>query len=263
MPLSSPKALHRDIHKKTTLMDLQAHFQRFYSQATGRLLNPNARTSPNAHTGIRSDFARIARRLLNKSIGLALGGGGARGIAHVAIIRALEEAGVPIDMIGGTSIGSFVAGLYARENDHVSIYGRAKQLSMQMCSKWRQLLDLTYPLTSLFTGHELNRAIFKSFHETQIEDCWLPYFAVSVNITDSRVEIHRSGYMWRYVRASMSLAGYFPPLCDNGKMLVDGGYLNLVPVDIVIAKGADVAIAVDVSLWNDTSPVTYGDSLSG
>ncbi|KAJ3068529.1 Neuropathy target esterase [Podochytrium sp. JEL0797] len=263
MPLSSPKILNRDSNNKNSPMDLQAHFQRFYSQATGRLLNPNARTSPNTHTGIRSDFARIARRLLNKSIGLALGGGGARGIAHLSIIRALEEAGIPIDMIGGTSMGSFVAGLYARENDHVSIYGRAKHVSMLLSSKWRQFLDLTYPITSLFTGHELNRAIWKCFYETQIEDCWLPYFAVSVNITDSRIEVHRSGYMWRYIRASMSLCGYFPPLCDDGKMLVDGGYLNLVPVDVLIDKGADVAIAVDVSLGYNTSPVTYGDSLSG
>ncbi|KAI8842791.1 acyl transferase/acyl hydrolase/lysophospholipase [Chytriomyces cf. hyalinus JEL632] len=262
MPLSAPKILN-PTNRKNTLMDLQAHFQRFYSQATGRLLHPNARNSPNAHTGIRSDFARIARRLLNKSIGLALGGGGARGISHIAIIRAFEEAGIPIDMVGGTSIGSFVSGLYARENDHVSIYGRAKQLSSQMSSKWRQFLDITYPLTSLFTGHELNRAVWKCFFETQIEDCWLPYFAVTVNITDSRIEVHRSGYMWRYVRASMSLAGYFPPLCDNGKMLVDGGYLNILPVDILSNLGANIAIAIDVSAGNDTSPVTYGDSLSG
>ncbi|KAJ3246492.1 phosphatidylcholine and lysophosphatidylcholine phospholipase [Chytriomyces hyalinus] len=262
MPLSAPKILN-PTNRKNTLMDLQAHFQRFYSQATGRLLHPNARNSPNAHTGIRSDFARIARRLLNKSIGLALGGGGARGISHIAIIRAFEEAGIPIDMVGGTSIGSFVSGLYARENDHVSIYGRAKQLSSQMSSKWRQFLDITYPLTSLFTGHELNRAVWKCFFETQIEDCWLPYFAVTVNITDSRIEVHRSGYMWRYVRASMSLAGYFPPLCDNGKMLVDGGYLNILPVDILSNLGANIAIAIDVSAGNDTSAVTYGDSLSG
>ncbi|KAI8621528.1 hypothetical protein BC830DRAFT_1093691 [Chytriomyces sp. MP71] len=262
MPLSAPKILDSN-NRKNTLMDLQAHFQRFYSQATGRLLHPNARNAPNAHTGIRSDLARIARRLLNKSIGLALGGGGARGVSHVAIIRAFEEAGIPIDMVGGTSIGSFVSGLYARENDHVSIYGRAKQLAIQLSSKWRQFVDLTYPLTSLFSGHELNRAIWKCFFETQIEDCWLPYFAVTVNITDSRLEVHRSGYMWRYVRASMSLAGYFPPLCDNGKMLVDGGYLNILPVDILSNLGANVAIAIDVSAGNDTSPVTYGDSLSG
>ncbi|KAJ3110431.1 phosphatidylcholine and lysophosphatidylcholine phospholipase [Physocladia obscura] len=262
MPLSSRKILNT-YDRKNTLLELQAHFQRFYTQATGRVFNPNARGSPNVHTGIRSDFARIARRLLNKSIGLALGGGGARGISHVAIIRAFEEAGIPIDLISGTSIGSFVGGLYARENDHVSIYGRAKQLSSALGSKWNQAMDITYPMTSLFSGHGLNQAIWKCFRETQIEDCWIPFSAVSVNITDSRVEVHRSGYMWRYVRASMSLAGYFPPICDEGKLLVDGGYLNLVPVDIVESQGAHVVIAVDVSLGYDTSPVTYGDSLSG
>jgi hypothetical protein len=76
------------------------------------------------HSGLRSDFARLSRRLLSKTVGLVLGGGGARGIAHVGIIRALEEHGIPVDMVGGTSIGSFVGGLYARENDHVSVFGR-------------------------------------------------------------------------------------------------------------------------------------------
>ncbi|KAJ3022388.1 UNVERIFIED_CONTAM: phosphatidylcholine and lysophosphatidylcholine phospholipase [Siphonaria sp. JEL0065] len=268
MPLSSPQIFRQGfkVRKRTShhLFDeLEAHFQRFYSRATSRLRNSEVRQATNSHTGIRSDFARLARRLLNKSIGLALGGGSARGIAHVGVLRALEEAGIPIDMIGGTSMGSFVSGLYARESNHVSIYARAKGFAGQLSSKWTQFLDLTYPLTSLFTGHELNLAIWKCFDDTQIEDCWIPFFAVTVNITDSTMEVHQSGYMWRYIRASMSLAGYFPPLCEDGKMLVDGGYLNLVPVDIIVNKGADVAIAVDVSLGNDTSPVTYGDSLSG
>ncbi|KAJ3157417.1 phosphatidylcholine and lysophosphatidylcholine phospholipase [Geranomyces michiganensis] len=216
------------------------------------------------HTGIRSDFARLARRLLSRSVGLVLGGGGARGISHIGIIRALEEAGIPVDMVGGTSIGSFVGGLYARDNDHVAVYGRAKMFAGRIVSKWRQILDLTYPVTAMFTGHEFNRSIWKCFKETQIEDCWLPYFAVTTNITHSRMEVHQTGYMWRYVRASMSLSGYLPPLCDNGNMLLDGGYLNNLPADLMRAQqGAHTIIAVDVGSVDDTSPVNYGDSLSG
>ena len=147
----------------------------------------------NIHSGLRSDFARLGRRLLSKSIGLVLGGGGARGVAHVGIIRALEEVGVPIDMVGGTSIGAFVGGLYARENDHVSIFGRAKSFSRRMSSIWRKVLDITYPFTSLFTGHEFNRGIWKIFLETQAEDCWLSFFCITTNITFSRMECHRYG----------------------------------------------------------------------
>lgn len=212
---------------------------------------------------MRSDFSRLARRLLSKSIGLVLGGGGARGISHVGVIRALEEAGIPIDMIGGTSIGSFVGGLYARENDHVSVYGRTKSISTALSSTWRTILDLTYPFTAMTTGNEFNRAIWNSFGDTQIEDCWLPFFAVTTNITFSREEIHQQGYIWRYIRASMSLSGYLPPICDNGSMLMDGGYLNNVPADAMRKLGAQVIIAVDVGGSYSTAPVTYGDALSG
>jgi lysophospholipid hydrolase len=148
--MASPRIL-RPSSRENTLNNLTMHFRKYYTKATGfshGLDNP----SPNIHTGIRSDFARLARRLLNKSIGLALGGGGARGISQIGIIRAFEEAGIPIDMIGGTSIGSFVGGLFARENDHVSVWGRAKSFSAKMVSKWRQIMDITYPTTSLFTG---------------------------------------------------------------------------------------------------------------
>ncbi|TPX67764.1 hypothetical protein SpCBS45565_g03560 [Spizellomyces sp. 'palustris'] len=256
MQLSTPRLLSES-SRKNTLSNLRNHFQGFTAPHVEQM------APLHLHTGIRSDFARLARRLLSKSIGLVLGGGGARGISHIGVIRALEEAGIPIDMVGGTSIGSFVGGLYARENDHVSVYGRAKMFSGRVVSKWRQIMDLTYPVTALFTGHEFNRGIWKCFKETQIEDCWLPYFAVTTNITWSRMEIHETGYMWRYVRASMSLSGYLPPLCDNGNMLLDGGYLNNLPADIMRSHGAETIIAVDVGSVDDTSPVTYGDSLSG
>ncbi|KXS15086.1 patatin-domain-containing protein [Gonapodya prolifera JEL478] len=214
-------------------------------------------------SNIRADFRRLARRLLGKSVGLVLGGGGARGIAHVGVIKALEEAGVPIDMVGGTSIGSFVGGLMARESDYVSVVGRAKMFSSRMSSPWRQLMDLTYPSLSWFSGHEFNRSLWKCFSDLHIEDCWLPYFVNTTNVTWSTMEVHRSGYMWRYVRASMSLSGFLPPLVDNGNMLVDGGYISNLPADIMRALGAAYVIAVDVGALDDTKPVHFGDTLSG
>ena len=149
MRLKTPKVYSGD-DRKSTFTNLQNQFSRYYAQGSSAHLRKSS--SPNIYTGVRSDFARLARRLLSKSVGLVLGGGGARGIAHVGVIRALEEAGIPIDMVGGTSIGSFVGGLYARENDHVSVFGRVKMFSSNMISKWRQIMDLTYPVTSMFTG---------------------------------------------------------------------------------------------------------------
>ena len=108
-----------------------------------------------------SDFARLARRLCGKSIALVLGGGGARGCAHVGVLRALEERGIPVDLVGGTSIGSFVGGLYAREAGVLQILGRVKKFAGRMASLWRFAIDLTYPYVSYTTGHEFNRGIYK------------------------------------------------------------------------------------------------------
>ncbi|BGP47447.1 phosphatidylcholine and lysophosphatidylcholine phospholipase [Rhodotorula kratochvilovae] len=201
----------------------------------------------------QSDFARLARRLCGKSIGLVLGGGGARGISHLGVLKELQERGIPVDMVGGTSIGAFVGGLYAREGDLVSAYGRAKRFSGRMSTLWRILTDLTYPVVAYTTGHEFNRGIYK----------WLPFFCNTTNITHSRMDVHTSGYAWRYVRASMSLAGLLPPLCDEGDMLVDGGYVDNLPVSVMLAQGAASVFAVDVGSVDDTSPRNYGESVSG
>ncbi|KAJ1542141.1 phosphatidylcholine and lysophosphatidylcholine phospholipase [Cladochytrium tenue] len=126
-----------DYERVLIAMKTTAKRKLYYSRALGTAGFARREShSLNTQTGIRSDFARLARRLLNKSIGLVLGGGGARGIAHVGIIKAFEEAGIPIDMVGGTSIGSFVGGIYARETDSVSCMARVKSLSSKMTSVW-------------------------------------------------------------------------------------------------------------------------------
>ncbi|KAK2629630.1 hypothetical protein QTJ16_000450 [Diplocarpon rosae] len=242
---------------KQRVQVIQAEIQKYTSR--------RVRQTPlySAETPFKGDFHRIARRLCGKSIGLVLGGGGARGISQVGIIRALEEAGIPIDIIGGTSIGAFIGALYARDADVVPMYGRAKKFAGRMASMWRFALDLTYPSASYTTGHEFNRGIFKTFGNTQIEDFWLEYYCNTTNISKSRSEIHTSGYAWRYVRASMSLAGLLPPLCDEGSMLLDGGYVDNLTVSHMKSLGADVIFAIDVGSLDDDTPQTFGDSLSG
>ncbi|SZF00536.1 unnamed protein product [Blumeria hordei] len=236
---------------------LQAEIQKYTSR--------KVRQTPfySAETPFKGDFHRIARRLCGKSVGLVLGGGGARGISQVGIIRALEEAGIPIDIVGGTSIGSFIGALYARDADVVPMYGRVKKFAGRMSSMWRFALDLTYPSASYTTGHEFNRGIFKTFGNTQIEDFWLEFYCNTTNISKSRSEIHTSGYAWRYVRASMSLAGLLPPLCDEGSMLLDGGYVDNLTVSHMKSLGADVIFAIDVGSLDDNTPQNFGDTLSG
>ncbi|KAL8812327.1 MAG: hypothetical protein Q9223_007321 [Gallowayella weberi] len=242
---------------KQRVQVLQAEIQKYTSR--------RIRQTPlySAETPFKGDFHRLARRLCGKSVGLVLGGGGARGISQVGVIRALEEAGIPIDIIGGTSIGAFIGALYARDADVVPMYGRAKKFAGRMGSMWRFALDLTYPSSSYTTGHEFNRGIFKTFGDSQIEDFWLDFYCNTTNISKSRSEYHDSGYVWRYVRASMSLAGLMPPLCDEGSMLLDGGYVDNLTVSHMKALGAETMFAVDVGSLYDDMPQAFGDSLSG
>ncbi|CAI4230346.1 unnamed protein product [Auanema sp. JU1783] len=211
-----------------------------------------------------SDFARLARILTGNAIGLVLGGGGARGAAHVGVLKALREQGIPVDIVGGTSIGSFIGGIYADTPDE-RVEERAKYWFDSMTSLWRKILDLTYAHSAMFTGAQFNKSIQDVFGDQEIENLWIPYFCISTDITTSEMRVHRTGPLWAYCRASMSLAGYLPPLCDpqDGHLLLDGGYVNNLPADVMRSMGAKLVIAVDVGAVEETNLYNYGDSLSG
>ncbi|RZF45186.1 hypothetical protein LSTR_LSTR009957 [Laodelphax striatellus] len=218
-------------------------------------------SEPNVH----SDFSRLARWLTGTSVGLVLGGGGARGASHVGMVKAIQEAGIPIDMVGGVSIGAFMGALWCMERDVTRMTQKAREWSKKMTQWWRQLLDLTYPVTSMFTGKDFNQTIYSTFGDTYIEDLWLPYFTVTTDISASAMRIHTHGSLWRYIRASMSLSGYMPPLCDpvDNHLLLDGGYVNNLPADVMRSQGAAHILAIDVGSQDDTDLTNYGDSLSG
>ncbi|KAG7281476.1 hypothetical protein CRUP_012419 [Coryphaenoides rupestris] len=220
-----------------------------------------------------SDFSRLARCLTGNSIALVLGGGGARGCSQVGILRALAEAGIPIDLVGGTSIGSFIGALYAAEKSCRRMCAHAREWAMGMTSIFKKILDLTYPVTSMFSGASFNSSLSSIFKgkqievgfQPQIEDLWIPYFNITTDITASSMRVHTDGWLWRYVRASMSLSGYLPPLCDpkDGHLLMDGGYINNLPADVARSMGAKVVIAIDVGSLDETNLTNYGDSLNG
>uniref|UniRef100_A0A803VBP6 lysophospholipase n=1 Tax=Ficedula albicollis TaxID=59894 RepID=A0A803VBP6_FICAL len=188
-----------------------------------------------------------------------------RGCSQVGVIRALMEAGIPVDMIGGTSIGAFMSALYAEERSYNQMRIKARQWAMVMNSVFKTILDLTYPITSMFSGAAFNNSINNIFKDKQIEDLWIPYFTITTDITASAMRVHRDGSLWRYVRASMSLSGYMPPLCDpkDGHLLMDGGYINNLPADVARSMGAKVVIAIDVGSRDETDLTNYGDCLSG
>ncbi|XP_028664591.2 patatin-like phospholipase domain-containing protein 7 [Erpetoichthys calabaricus] len=239
----------RRVFSKRSLPKLREMYQRVFQKV------------PDRH----SDFSRLARVLTGNAIALVLGGGGARGCSQVGIIRAMMEAGIPIDMVGGTSIGAFMGALYTEERSFTQMRIRARKWAMDMTSVFQKVLDLTYPVTSMFTGASFNSSLSNLFKSKQIEDLWIPYFNITTDITASTMRVHTDGSLWRYVRASMSLSGYLPPLCDpkDGHLLMDGGYINNLPADVARSMGAKVVIAIDVGSQDETDLTNYGDTLSG
>ena len=188
------------------------------------------------------DMHRLARHLCNQSIGLVLAGGGARGFAHLGVIRALHELGIPIDSVGGTSFGALAATGVARGLSDEAILAE-QELAF---SRDKPLSDYTLPFISLLRGKRLD-AVLQQALPMDIEDLWLPFFAVSTNLTHSQAQVHERGALWRAIRASVSLPAILPPHVEDGQLLIDGGVINNLPVDTLRARVAGQVIAVDLA----------------
>ncbi|KAI9914759.1 hypothetical protein PsorP6_008234 [Peronosclerospora sorghi] len=146
-----------------------------------------------------SDFMRLSRRITGNAVGLVLGGGGARGLAHIGVLRALQECGIHVDVVGGTSIGAFVGGIFALHPNNLRLVEtKVRQLSMGLSSIFEKLRDMTLPISSFFNGTRFNQSIRAHFYDLCIEDLMLNYFCVSTDIAKSRISIHRSGPVWKY-----------------------------------------------------------------
>ena len=189
------------------------------------------------------DFERIARILSGNAISLVLAGGGARGFAHLGVIRALHEAGLSIDAVGGTSFGALAATGLARGLSDI-----ASQEELRLAFSRRDPLgDYTIPVMSLVRGEYLNR-ILRDHLPMDIEDLWLPYFSVSSNLSTNGIRVHESGPLWKAIRASVSLPAILPPVVDSGDVLIDGGVLNNLPVDVMRERMDGPIFAVDLAV---------------
>lgn len=218
--------------------------------------------SPVAVKNSLNDLHRITRYLLNEKIGLVLGGGGARGFAHIGVLRALEEEGIPVDCIGGTSMGSLVGALYAQKLDLGRVYAECKKIAGIGSSFWRLCLDFTYPFVSLSSGRTLGKALKSVFKNAKIHNLWLEFYCVTTNLLRQEEKVVSSGTVWKWVRASMSICGYLPPMEIMGDYFVDGAYMNNVPADVMQFHNTETVIAVDVSNWPAVKFDNY-DSSSG
>ncbi len=176
--------------------------------------------------------------------GLVLGSGGARGLAHLGVIRALEEAGVPIDVVGGTSMGAVLGALIARGMYHAERVHRVTTRAR----KGRRLLTPTLPLVPLSSAYHVDRMLAEHLGSTPIEDLPLRFFCVSANLNRAEQVIHERGPLWPAVRASMALAGVYPPVYAAGELLIDGGALDSLSAGAMRGRvGSSRIVAVGVS----------------
>ncbi len=227
----------------------------------------HVKLSPNEPVNLHSDIARVARHILGLDVGLVLGGGGARGAAHVGMLKAIKELGIPIDRVGGVSIGAMVGGLWATHRNLAKVKQLANEwFGMIAYEKLGHIWNMTYPLVSPFTGEFFNFSVKKTMGETvMIEDLWLPYYCCSTDISVIQSRIHTSGWLWRYCRASMSYCWVCPPICDprDGHLLVDGCYTENVPGQAMKQLGVKYILALDIAAVDDRDLTNYGDCLSG
>jgi len=189
-----------------------------------------------------NDFGRVARCLGDAAIGLVLGGGGARGLAHIGVVRALREAGVPIDMIGGTSMGAVMASLVAMDQD----WDQMLETNREAWLRNKPHKEYSLPFISLIRSRRLDSMAQQIWGEIDIEDLWISFFCISCNLSTSSMVIHERGSLWKAIRASASIPGVFVPVLSDGNILVDGGLVNNLPGDVMRERACRTLIVVDV-----------------
>jgi predicted acylesterase/phospholipase RssA len=210
--------------------------------------------------GETGHYRRLARLVSGRAVGVVFGGGGARGSAHLGVVRALEDAGIPLDVVGGTSIGSVAAFMCAMGWDH-----KTRMEKLPFFFSRPLILQPTIPLVSLSSGRRLTKLITDETERRSIEDLWIRFFAVSTNISQATQVIHQRGDLATALRASVSLPGILPPMTQGKDLLVDGGLLNNLPIDVMRGVlGGGRIIAVDLRRRVEfTMQADVGPSLSG
>ncbi|WP_298654026.1 patatin-like phospholipase family protein [uncultured Proteiniphilum sp.] len=226
-----------------------------------------------------------------KKVGLVLSGGGAKGAAHVGVLKVLEEAGIPVDYIAGTSVGAIVGGLYSINHDIHTLD------SMFRCQDWRflfsddidrryrmysteeyrekYLVSLPYHLkqrqenpAGLITGHNLYNLFSNmtvGYHEVEsFNDLPIPFACVAVDLVSGKQVVLNKGSLPKAMRASMAIPGVLKPVVQDNMLLIDGGLLNNIPTDVVMDMGAEIIIGVDLSVaWKTDEEVKQLSGMLG
>jgi len=189
-----------------------------------------------------ADYGRLARLLMRRGVGLVLSGGGARGFAHLGIIRALREAKVPIDFLGGASLGAIIAAGAAMGWSDEEMRLRYRKGFVDT----NPVNDYTFPFIALTRGKKVSRLLEREYGDALIEDLRYPYFCVSANLTTGRLYEHRTGRIAYALRAAVAIPGVMPPVFHDDGVLVDGAAINNLPVDVMQNHAPGFVIGCDV-----------------
>jgi NTE family protein len=190
----------------------------------------------------RGDVGRLARLLTRRGVGLVLSGGGARGFAHLGVIRALREARVPIDFVGGSSIGAIIAGGVAMDWSDEAM----RECYRRCFVSSNPVNDYTFPRVALTRGRKVLRLLEREYGEAAIEDLRRPYFCISANLSTGKALEHRRGRLAHALRASVAIPGVMPPVFREEGVLVDGAVINNLPVDVMCKHAPGFVIGCDV-----------------
>ena len=208
--------------------------QRWRTPFTGELRHHHI-----CHDG---DIARLARLVSGHGRGLVLAGGGARGVAHLGVLRALHEAGHAFDAVGGTSIGAIIGAGVACGWELQAMTETLRHAFVQ----GRPLSDWTLPLVAMTRGRRASLMLQRAFGALEIEDLPLPYFCISTRLSGGGMAVHRRGPLWLWLRASSAIPGVLPPVLHQGGVHVDGALVNNLPTDVMAADGIAHITALDI-----------------
>jgi len=202
--------------------------------------------------GDQADAERMGRVITGSAVGVVMSGGGARAYSHIGALKALREAGVPIDFVGGSSMGAVIAAGPALNWSQEELEARIRKAFVQS----DPLSDLAFPMLAMTRAKKVDRLLEEAYGDVDLADLHRPFFAVSTNLTSGKIEVHRRGLMRRAMRASISIPGILPPVVIDGQVLVDGAVLKNLPAEVMRQMNTGPIIGVDMSQTRGVDPET-------
>lgn len=180
---------------------------------------------------------------MSKKIGLSLGAGGAKGLAHIGVLQVLKREEIPIDYLAGTSIGALIGASFAAGNNIEYMAKLACRLNQSL------IVDVTLPRLGLIKGQKVMELIQLLTHDKSFEQLDIPFAVIATDVEKGERVVLREGNVAKAVRASVSVPGIFRPVRHEGRILVDGAVTERLPVSILKDMGADYIIGVDLKSW--------------